>query len=278
MAGESALATGLGLRGDARIKIPGWKPLDTVAEQAASISGNLENFGLASELTSKANVFNVDQIMMMLRKAIPNFDAIVGKQSELLQSGLRGEVPKDVQDQLTLRSASKAVSGGYAGSGAHRNLEARDFGLTSFDITQKALSSAQSWTESMGRLTQPGLMNIGASFISPQQRIAQTNYDKENIWTVQMMKNIEKAKPSNWEKFGAQMLDYVAATGQSVTSAYLGNLTGGQKQQEQPMQQQQQQQPQYQQYQQQPVYNGGGGSSWGGQYGETPIKWDAFDF
>lgn len=227
MAGESALATGLGLRGDARIKIPGWKALDTVEEQRASLAGNIANLPLAEELTGKANLFNFEQIMGMFRKAIPGFDEKMKLSADLLQAGLEGKVSEGVRRETALYAASKAMTSGIAGSGAHRNLELRDAMRDSLEATQRSLDSFTRWTESIGRLTQPGLMNIGASFISPQQRIAQTNYDKENIWKVQLMKNIEKAKPSNWEKAGAQALDYIAYLGQSVTEAYLGKLTGG---------------------------------------------------
>lgn len=155
-----------------KAKLYGTKPVYTSPETAAAeaLAANLANLPKAEELGGKVNVFNQEQIMAMLRRAIPNYDAIVGKQSELIQSGLRGEVPKDVQDQLTLRTASKAISGGYAGSGVHRNLEARDFGLTSWDITNKSLDSASRWTQSMASLTQPALFNVGSAFISPQQQ------------------------------------------------------------------------------------------------------------
>lgn len=150
----------------------GTKPETPQFEEAAAqaIAGNIANLPEAQKLALGVNTFNQEQVMAMLRKAIPNYDAIVGKQSELIQSGLRGEVPKDVQDQLTLRSASRAISGGYAGSGAHRNLEARDFGLASWDITNKSLDSASRWTQSMASMTQPALFNLGSMFVSPEQK------------------------------------------------------------------------------------------------------------
>jgi hypothetical protein len=155
----------------------GRRPKYQSAEDAAiqSTDANLRLLPKAEELGGKVNAYNQDQMLAMLRKSIPGYDSLTKAQSDLLASGLRGEVPADVQKQLSMRTAAKSLAGGYAGSGMARNLEARDFGLTSWDITQKSLDSTSRWTESMARLTQPALFNVGSAFISPQQ---QFDYNK----------------------------------------------------------------------------------------------------
>jgi hypothetical protein len=161
---------------------------------AEALKGNLANLPAAEELGSKVNTFNQDQLLAMLRKANPNFDTTLASQNDLLnqqlgviQGQLKGEVPQSVADQLQLRDAAKAVRGGYAGSGAARNLEARDFGLTSLDITNRALQSASSWVDSASRwtsntaaLTQPAMFNVGSAFISPQQQFDFNKLVSEN--------------------------------------------------------------------------------------------------
>lgn len=169
----------------------GKKPTYTTPTKSAAqaLTGNLANLPAAEELGSKVNTFNQQQLLAMLRAANPNFDTTLGSQSDLLnqqlgviQGQLKGEVPKSIADQLQMRSAAKSLKGGFAGSEAARNLEARDFGLTSLDITNKALQSASQWVDSASRwtantaaLTQPAMFNVGSAFISPQQ---QFDYNK----------------------------------------------------------------------------------------------------
>lgn len=50
---------------------------------------------------------------------------------------LRGEIPKDVADQVRRQSAYKSLVGGYGGSGMSKALTARDFGLTSLDLQKR---------------------------------------------------------------------------------------------------------------------------------------------
>lgn len=142
---------------------------------AEATEANLANLPKAQELASKVDTYNQEEMLRLLRKTIPGIDNILKEGSNALESGLRGEVPKSVQDQLQTRSASRAIEGGYAGSGMHRNLEARDFGLTSWDITNKSMDSFSRWTQSVSQLTSPGIYNIGSSFINHQD---QFNYNK----------------------------------------------------------------------------------------------------
>jgi hypothetical protein len=152
----------------------GTKPVYQTPTEAAAqaLQGNLANLPAAELLGSQVNTFNQQQQLDALRRAIPNFDQIVAKQSGILQSQLAGEIPKDVQDRLQSYDAAKALSGGYAGSSVHGALNARDFGMTSLDITNKALDSASRWTTNMAQLTQPALFNVGSAFISPEQQYA----------------------------------------------------------------------------------------------------------
>ena len=196
--------------GSSKSSIFGKKPDYKSAELSAAeaTNANLANLPKAQELGSKVDTYNQEEMLRLLRKTIPGIDNILKEGSNVLESGLRGEVPKSVQDQLALRSASRALTGGFAGSGAARNLEARDFGLSSWDITNKSLDSASKWTQSVSQLTSPGIFNVGSAFISPQQ---QFDYNK--------LKSETDAAPDPRDR---GMFDSRASLFGMVTSGYAG--------------------------------------------------------
>jgi hypothetical protein len=64
------------------------------------------------------------------------------------QAWLKGEISGDVADQLRSQAALSARSGGIGvGSQMSRNLQARDFGLTSLDIQQKGIAQETQITQ-----------------------------------------------------------------------------------------------------------------------------------
>lgn len=159
--------------GDTFGKRPNYKKFTPESTAADALQINERLLPKAEELGGKVNTFNQAEMLRMLRAAIPGFDQLNEKQSEVIQSELAGEIPNDVKNQVLLRSISRAVSGGFGSSldtpaGAGKNLEARDFGLTSLQLTDRALDSASRWTEHMARLTQPAMWNIGSAFVSGQ--------------------------------------------------------------------------------------------------------------
>lgn len=81
-----------------------------------------------------------------------------GKQvSTLVNQLLGGEIPADVQAEVSRQSAQRAQALGVpATSGMAQNLSARDFGFTSMDLMQQGASMT------------PGLMEL-SNFMSPQQ-------------------------------------------------------------------------------------------------------------
>lgn len=148
-------------------------------QQQAAISANLAAMPGAKDLVGQANIFSRDQINQMLSSVIPDFQGITATASSNIASMLRGEVPSDVSTAVQNSAAARALGGGYAGSGMGRNLVARDLGLTSLDLTQRGLSSAQSWMTTMNSIYQPSMMNLASMFISPEQMYATEN--EQNI-------------------------------------------------------------------------------------------------
>lgn len=150
--------------------VPYLQQLDLGTEQGKAISSNQANLPAAENLVSQANIFSTNQINQMLQSVIPGYSGIVSGASGNIQSMLKGEVPTDVAQQIQNSAAARAIGGGYGGSGAHANLVARDLGLTSLDLTQKGISSAQSWISSMASHYEPSMMNVKDMFITPAQQ------------------------------------------------------------------------------------------------------------
>lgn len=149
-------------------RIPQFPSLQDAQTQA--IGGNIAAFDQATDLASRTNTFNQDELNRMLRASIPGYDDIVARGSSNIQSQLRGEIPQDVALQINRRSAAQALAGGYGGSGMARNLEARDLGLTSYGLTQQGLSSAMQWMASARKTRMAPQMDITSMFVTPQQQ------------------------------------------------------------------------------------------------------------
>lgn len=175
--GLAAGLLGTALSSGKKVKVPKYQPINVAQEQSAAIGGNLANIGEASRLASITNSFNQDELEQRLRRAIPNYEQLIKKSSNLINSGLDGEIPSDVVDQVRRNSAEKSLAGGYGGSGAARNLTARDLGVTSYDITQRSLDRAMQFVSTLRGTSVAAGMGPESMFISPSQRIAvaQTN-------------------------------------------------------------------------------------------------------
>lgn len=89
----------------------------------------------AQQLESKRNQFNAGELNKMLETSIPGYATGQSLRTNNALAKLRGEIPLDVQQQIARSAAAKSLEGGYGGSGAGRNLLARDLGLTSLDLT-----------------------------------------------------------------------------------------------------------------------------------------------
>lgn len=88
------------------------------------------------ELEAQRNEFARAQLLESLGIQVPGYQEAQAKRAENALALLRGELPPDVAAQVQRQAASRAVSGGFAGSQAARNLTARDLGRTSLALQQ----------------------------------------------------------------------------------------------------------------------------------------------
>jgi len=173
------------LRGEPNL--PAFRPIDPGAEQAKTIKANQAALPADEKLASGVNTFNMQQLESMLQQAIPGYESIKSGVSSNIQDELAGKIPKDVQDLIGTSDAAKALTGGYAGTGMHGNLVARDLGLTSLNHIDKGISSSESWLKTMASIEQPGFFNVASMFLTPGQTIAtdveERNAQFQHDWT-----------------------------------------------------------------------------------------------
>lgn len=151
-----------------RPTLPDWHGLDLSTEQGKAVKNNL---AIAPEASKLANLTE-DQILSMLRTAIPGFDSMRESAGVNIESMLKGEIPKDVQEAITNSAAGRNLGLGTAGSGFGRDLVARDLGITSLNLTEKGLSSAESWIASTERMLSPAMATYTNMFVTPGQQAA----------------------------------------------------------------------------------------------------------
>lgn len=112
---------------EAIANLPGLKMGDVYGD----VSGSQ---GQAEGIESRRNEFNRAELRKMLGETIPGYEEGQAQRSQTALSLMRGEVPADVQEMIQRSAAARAVSGGYGGTPAGRNLVARDLGRTSLDM------------------------------------------------------------------------------------------------------------------------------------------------
>jgi hypothetical protein len=150
--------------------VPDYPTLEKAQQDAANNNKNI--LPDAQEIAAKVNTFNQGELERMLKEAIPGLDSLQAGASASLNSMVRGELPPDVAALIERKSAESAVSGGFSGSGFHRNLTARDLGLTSLQLTQQGLSSAERWIAAARQYQVAPMSDVTAMFVSPAQQFA----------------------------------------------------------------------------------------------------------
>jgi len=198
-------------------KVPDLPKLTLSAEQQKALKANLSAIPQAEQIAGKVDLFNQQQIDQMLSNVIPNYQAIRGNISENIQALTSGQIPTDVSEAVQRSDAARAIGGGYAGSEAQRNLVARDLGLTSLDLTQRGLASAESWMKTAASIYEPGMFNVASMFITPGQQAQFDVEERDKQFQAQWMRNQIAAMPAPWAEDLKQFV-YRAMSAYSGTS------------------------------------------------------------
>jgi hypothetical protein len=210
--------------GGSKPTVPAWTGLNLADEQLKAISANADALTSAGDLATKTNRINRDQLTTMLRAAIPGYDDIVAHVSGNISDLTSGKIPSDVSQRVQQSTAEEAVAGGYGGTGASRNLTARDLGLTSLNLMQTGTSMAESWMTTMDRMFAPGMFDLTSMFVTPGSMFATDMANKEAQWGVQWLQNQIKAMP---DPFGEALGQFLGGIGDTAASYWTRGAAAG---------------------------------------------------
>lgn len=87
----------------------------------------------------------------------------------------------------------------------HGDLVARDFGKTSYDITQQGLSNAERWQALSAQVLSPVTSSYLGMFVTPAQQTEYAFRNEENKWQRDWLASQVDAMPSPMEQ--AIMMD-----------------------------------------------------------------------
>lgn len=220
----SGLATGFGLRGD-NPKAPIYKKVDVGAEAQRALDANLSMLPDAAKLGAQTQEALTSQLITTLNQLIPNWSQISGNVSKNIESLSRGELPQDVQNLIGRQAAEMGITTGTSGSDFDKYRSLRNLGLTSLQATDQALNSAARWMQTV--MSGAPKFDFTRSFISPELQVQSTFRNNENQYKADWLTNQIDALPSNWERAGAQALDYVATVATQALGMGMGGMGGG---------------------------------------------------
>lgn len=169
-----------------------------------SIGTNRANLGDAQQFTNRLNAGDYAQFMKFMKKIQPNFKPIQKQVGENALSFARGELPSDTVSSIGRAAAERGIQGGYGyGSqggktGALANLNLRNLGLTSLDLTKYGTNLGLQVNQSAKQLL-PNLSSAKESLFSPAQglQLAGINTDWLNKFRMQDVEYQNAAELSN---------------------------------------------------------------------------------
>jgi len=205
-------------------KVPEYKPIDVTAEQAKSLQGNLQNFGLITQLAQKSNELGISQGLNQIDAMYggPELRTLINKN---LVAAARGEIPSDVQEQMK-RWGAEAGYGSGAGTNSVFNQyrQLRDLGLTSLQQTQYAQQAAVQWGQFAG--SRMPMYDFTSAYTNWQAMTEAAFRNTENQFNRDWMQNQINAEFSRKTQVANAMADFDAAITQMAIS-YVGSMGGG---------------------------------------------------
>lgn len=177
-----AAGAALGLAGSLmkkKPKIPTYKKVDQTKEQEAGIAANLASFDQAKQLADQTTSADQDRLESVLSRTMPNYKEMLSGAGSAVQNMISGKLATEDQAMYMRQSAERGGALGLAGSGAGRNLTARDLGLSSLQMTQAGLGAFNQLSSNIRQNYTANPMSTAASFVSPAQRIQNAMQDNQ---------------------------------------------------------------------------------------------------
>jgi hypothetical protein len=129
--------------------------------------GMMQEYGAMAQQMTDIDVQNKER---QLDEFVPGWRQSTDKVRAINESYMRGEIPKDVADNLTRSAAFVTAMGGGSAQG-QAALTARDLGLTSMQLQQQGMAGTQSYMQMMNQLMPE--MTTAASVMGSQGMNAQ---------------------------------------------------------------------------------------------------------
>lgn len=198
--------------------------MDFSAASGDAVAAGNANLPGAQKFATGVNLGAQDDITAVLEKAIPGYSPMQASRSQAVQSFLKGEIPMDVAKAVSRGAAAHSLEGGYGGTPAGRNLEARDLGLTSLNLVDKGLGEAGRLiqTTQLPRLMQANdILNLTASGVGNTR-------SKERTEKLDMLLGAAQAPTSSdvWAKALTDMGGQMGSSGGGAGGGGLGGIMG----------------------------------------------------
>lgn len=181
-----------------KVKVPEFKPVSATDIEKKAISDYESNLPAATSFAEKLNQSNQSALDRQIGAKIPGFSNIESKVASNIASQVAGEIPEDVAQAIQRSTAARALEGGFGGSGAARNLTARDLGLTSLQLSQQGLGNAMNWLQSTRQNRMAPMTSPSSLFISPEQRLGLAVSERDKAMNRDYLSSQLKASQS-WQ-------------------------------------------------------------------------------
>lgn len=215
--------------------------LSSTGIQWQALSDAFGGLKQAKNITNKLNKFDYKQATRFLKLIQPSFKGIQEQVGQNALSFAKGELPSDVVGSITRAAAQQGQAGGFAGgggssSGMLRNLNLRNLGLTSLDLSKYGTQVGMQVNQSAKSLL-PNLGSVRDWILSlPQQaQIAQYNNQLVNqagMYNTNLQNQAQQANAQGILQSGLTDASMTAGIGQTLGGAISGagslfSSTGG---------------------------------------------------
>lgn len=228
IAGDVLAADEAGRVAEIMRNLPQLEKVDFNKEQAATIAGNLASLPEATKFAQAATTADVGITKSALEQMIPDYEGMVKRATDLITAHQEGKILPDDLMQIYRQSAAKALAGGYAGSGMHGALTARDIGKTEYEITNQGLAQAQAWIGQQRGFIKP--LSVSSMMLTPEFRIKSAMDQNEALYRSALTAALGKTTPGK-SAYWAQTLQsrggQAMGGGMSMMGGGMGGMGGG---------------------------------------------------
>lgn len=192
--------------------------LDLDSITAERLSGIEQLFPQAQALTSREATARQSLINQLIEQSMPGFAAARDQGTAAATDLIAGRVPSDVSDLVQRSSAARALGGGFAGSGMHRNLVGRDLGLTSIGLKSQGLQ----WLQALRGMSPAIAPQSAFAFTGPSPNEAVSIRGHERDQKMQLLANLA-VMPGKTGVWGRHLME----SGAMLAGMGMGDMGGG---------------------------------------------------